>query len=142
MTMAPPASGRNASLAPQGGVPLYVLQVQGQEEEHRYHRAELQQRRHVGRANTGQQPAEQQEAGERQRVAGGHPLQVLLAEAQGALDGRQRDIDDRGVEHDEKLRAAEQQQNQQAAAGQPRAGGRRARDGSGDRSHRLPPSDA
>jgi hypothetical protein len=33
-----------------------------------------------------------------------------------ALDGWQRDVDDRGVEHDEELRAAQQQQNQQVAA--------------------------
>jgi hypothetical protein len=35
---------------------------------------------------------------------------------QRALDGRQRDVDDRGAEHDEELRVTQQQQDQQVAA--------------------------
>jgi hypothetical protein len=46
---------------PQGGVSLHFLQVQGQEEEHWDHGAELQQRRDVGRGDTGQPEGAQRE---------------------------------------------------------------------------------
>jgi hypothetical protein len=39
---------------------------------------------------------------------------------QRALDRRQRDVDYRGVEHGEELRTAQQQQDQQPAAGRQR----------------------
>ena len=51
----------------------------------------------------GHAPAEQQHAAEQDRVGGHHPLQALLAEVQVGLDRRQRDVDDRHVEHDHEL---------------------------------------
>ena len=52
----------------------------------------------VGRA-----PAEQQEPSEEQRVGVEHPRQVLLGEADVALDARQRDVHDARVEHHHEL---------------------------------------
>ena len=52
----------------------------------------------VGRA-----PAEQQEAAEGEHVGVHDPLEVLLREVERGADGGQRDVDDRGVEHDDEL---------------------------------------
>jgi hypothetical protein len=43
------------------------------------------------------------------------PLQALLAEAEVALDRRQGDVQDRGVEHVHELDEAEQEQDRDAA---------------------------
>ena len=48
-------------------------------------------------------PGEQQEAGERDQVGVDHPGEAGLGEVQVALDRRQRDVDDRRVEHDHQL---------------------------------------
>ena len=64
----------------------------------------------VGRA-----PAEQEEAAVREPVRGDHPLQVPLREVQIVLDRRQRDIDDRDVEHHDEDRGADQDQRFPAA---------------------------
>ena len=52
-------------------------------------------------------PAEQQEAAERQRVAGDDPLEAVLGEVEVLLDRRQRDVHDRDVEHHHQVRDAE-----------------------------------
>ena len=51
-------------------------------------------------------PAEQQEAGERDRVGVDDPLQVDDREAEVIADRRQRDVHDRHVEDDHELREA------------------------------------
>jgi hypothetical protein len=51
--------------------------------------------------------AEQQEATERERIPGHHPLPVIGREPQVALGGRQRDIHDRGVQNDHQLGEAQ-----------------------------------
>ena len=56
----------------------------------------------------GHAPAEQQEAAEDERVGVDDPGQVLLGEVEVAADRRQRDVDDRGVEHDDELGRREQ----------------------------------
>jgi len=76
-------------------------------------------------------PAEQQQAAERQRVGGHHPLPVGGGEAQVPLRGRQRDVHDRGVQHHHELGQADGAQDQPPAgirAG-PRPGGRARWDG-------------
>jgi hypothetical protein len=60
----------------------------------------------------GQAPAEQQEAAERERVGVDHPGEVCLGEVQRAADRRQRDVDDRRVDHEHELRHREQQQRE------------------------------
>ena len=60
---------------------------------------------HVGGA-----AAEQQEAGERDRVGVDDPLQVLLGEAQRVADRRERDVHHGHVEDHHELRQATQQQ--------------------------------
>ena len=55
--------------------------------------------------------AEQQEAGEGDRVGVDDPLQVDLGEAEAVADRRQRDVDDGDVENDHELRQARQQQS-------------------------------
>ena len=62
-----------------------------------------------------QPPAEQQQAAERQRVGGHHPLPVHGGEAQGPLRGRQRDVHDRGVQHDHELGEGDGAQDQPPA---------------------------
>ena len=64
----------------------------------------------------GHAPAQQQEAAEGQHVGVDDPGQVLLGEVEVLADRRQRDVDDRRVEHDDELGAAEQRQRQPAAA--------------------------
>ena len=59
----------------------------------------------------GDPPAEQEQAAERQRVGGHHPLAVVNREVQGALCGRQRDVHDGRVEHDHQLGDADDQQD-------------------------------
>ena len=59
-------------------------------------------------------PAEQQEAAEGEHVGVDDPGQVLLGEVERSADRRQRDVDDRGVEDDDELRRAEQDQGQPA----------------------------
>jgi hypothetical protein len=65
----------------------------------------------VGRA-----AAEKQEAAVGEDVAVDDPLQALLAEVEVALDRRQGDVQDRGVQHVHELDEAEQQQNRDAAS--------------------------
>jgi hypothetical protein len=48
----------------------------------------------------GELPARQHQRGERERVAGDDPLQLRQADAEVALDRRERDVHDRVVEHD------------------------------------------
>src|SRR5439155_26984924 len=52
-------------------------------------------------------PAEQEEAGEDERVRVDHPLQAGLGEAERGLDVRQGDVHDRRVEDDHELRKAD-----------------------------------
>ena len=59
----------------------------------------------VGRA-----PSEQQEAAERDRVRDQHPLQRGVGHVQRVLDRRQRDGDDRAVEHRHEERCADDRQ--------------------------------
>ena len=59
--------------------------------------------------------AEQQEAAEHERVRVDDPLQAALGEAEVALDRRQRDVHDRGVEHDHELRDREHRERLPAA---------------------------
>ena len=56
--------------------------------------------------------AEQQQRAERQRVGGDHPLAVVVGEAEVALRGRQRDVDDGHVEHDHQLGDPDHHQDQ------------------------------
>ena len=58
--------------------------------------------------------AEQQEAAEGEHVGVDDPGQVLLGEVEGRADRRQRDVDDRGVEDDDELRRAEEDQGEPA----------------------------
>src|SRR4051794_30638581 len=60
----------------------------------------------------GHAAAEQQEAAEYEGVRVDDPGQVLLGEVEIAADGRQRDVDDRGVEHDDELRRREQDERE------------------------------
>ena len=64
----------------------------------------------VGRAAT-----EQKESAEGQRIAACDPLQVRGREVERALDRRQRDVDDRDVDHEHELRRAEQSERDPAA---------------------------
>ena len=64
----------------------------------------------VGRA-----AAQEQEAGEGQRVGIDHPLEVDLREVQVVTDRRQGDVDDRDVEDDHELPEADQEQRGPAA---------------------------
>ena len=59
--------------------------------------------------------AEQQEAAEGQGVGVDDPLQVGLGEVQRGLDRGQRDVHDRGVEHDHELGGAQQDQSAPAS---------------------------
>jgi hypothetical protein len=59
----------------------------------------------------GHATAEQQEAAEHQAVGDDDPLEGALAQAEIALDRRQRNIHDRDVEHDDELRRAGQREN-------------------------------
>src|ERR1700744_1242963 len=61
-----------------------------------------------------QPAAEQQQAAERQRVRGDHPLPVYLGEVQGLLDRRQRDVHHRKVQDHHQLRQADHAQDQPA----------------------------
>jgi len=65
----------------------------------------------------GEPSAEQQEPAVGDDVAAEHPLQVLHGEVQVAGDGRQRDVDDRGVEEVEEGDRAEEGEYQLAPAG-------------------------
>ncbi len=58
--------------------------------------------------------AEQQEAAEGEHVGVDDPGQVLLGEVERFADRGQRHVDDRGVEDDDELRRAEQDQGQPA----------------------------
>jgi len=57
-------------------------------------------------------PAEQQQRAERQRVPGDDPLQVRRGHAELALDRRERDVDDRKVQLEQKLSCRHQEQRQ------------------------------
>src|SRR5207244_5829697 len=60
-------------------------------------------------------PAEQQEAAERDRVCGDDPLKIFLRDVERGLDRRQRDVDDRDVEHGHEHRDADEREGQPAA---------------------------
>ena len=60
----------------------------------------------------GEAAAEQQEAAEGERVGVDDPREVVLGEVQGAADRGQRDVDDRGVDHDDELRHREQRERE------------------------------
>ena len=60
----------------------------------------------------GDPAAEQQQAAERERVGGDHPLAVVVGEAEVALGGGQRDVDDRHVEDDHQLGDPDHRQDQ------------------------------
>jgi hypothetical protein len=62
----------------------------------------------------GEPPAEQEGAAEHDRVGGDHPLQVLLGEAEIALDRGQGDVNDRDVENDHELRSDDQRERHPA----------------------------
>ena len=55
--------------------------------------------------------AEQQQAAERQRVGGDHPLPVRVGEAERVLRGGERDVDDGVVEDDHQLRDAQDRED-------------------------------
>ena len=59
---------------------------------------------------------EQQEAGECDEEGVDDPGEVSLAEVQVALDGGQRDVHDRRVEHDHQLGEADDREREPAAA--------------------------
>ena len=65
----------------------------------------------------GEPAAEQQEAAERKRVGIHDPREVGACEVQVRADRRQRDVDDRGVDHDHELRHRQQQQSEVLGAG-------------------------
>ena len=65
----------------------------------------------------GHPAAQQQEAAEGQRVGVHDPREVRAREVQRPPDRRQRDVDDRGVDHDHELRHREQQQGEVLRAG-------------------------
>jgi hypothetical protein len=58
--------------------------------------------------------AEQQQAAERQRVGGDDPLPLRVGDVQRALRGRQRDVDDRGVERHHQLGQRDERERQPA----------------------------
>ncbi len=72
-------------------------------------------------------PAEQQQAAECQRVGGHHPLPVHGREPQRSLRGRQRDVDDRGIEHHHQLGDADDAEDHPPAGVGLRRRGRPAR---------------
>jgi hypothetical protein len=59
-------------------------------------------------------PAEQQEPTERQRVRGHDPLHVLWLDAEIGLRARDREVHDRGIEHDHQLRDGDDEQRLEA----------------------------
>jgi hypothetical protein len=63
----------------------------------------------------GDPPAEQEEPAEGEGVGGDHPLPVGVADVQLRLRGGQGDVDDRRVEHDEKLGDRDDGQGEPAA---------------------------
>ena len=65
----------------------------------------------------GEPAAEQQEAAEGERVGVDDPGQVVAGEVQLRADRRQRDVDDRGVDHDHELRHRQQHQREVLGAG-------------------------
>jgi len=52
-------------------------------------------------------PTEQQESAKRERVPADHPFQGTRREAEGLLDGRERYVHDRHVQHNHQVRDAE-----------------------------------
>ena len=70
----------------------------------------------------GHAASEEQEAAEGQGVAARHPLQVRGREVQGTLDRRQRNVDDRDVDHQHELRGAEEAERDPAAGVRRRGG--------------------
>ena len=63
-----------------------------------------------------QPAAEQQEAAEREQVRVDDPRERRLGEAEILADRRQRDVDDRDVEHDHQVAQAEDEQREPARA--------------------------
>jgi hypothetical protein len=59
----------------------------------------------------GESASEQQEPAEDQRVGVQYPQEVLLREAEVALDGRQRDVHHRRIQHDHEPRDRDERQN-------------------------------
>ena len=70
------------------------------------------QERHLPPEQVTELAAQQQQAAERQRVRGDHPLPVHDGEAQRLLRRRQRDVHDRGIENDHELREGDHAQDQ------------------------------
>ena len=70
---------------------------------------------------------QQQQAAEREDVGVDHPGDAGRAEPEVGLDGGQRHVDDRGVEHDDELGGDQQPQGDRAAAATEEAGQRSAR---------------
>ena len=91
------------------------------------------QERHLAAEQVGQPAAEQQQAAERQRVGGDHPLPVRGGEAQRPLRRRQRDVHHRDVQHHHELRQADDAQDQPPAGVESCAGPGGAQDGGGGR---------
>jgi hypothetical protein len=72
---------------------------------------------HAAPADQVADPAgEQQQAAERDQVGVHHPGQAGVGEAQVMLDGRQRDVHDRGVEHDHEHARTERVEREPARA--------------------------
>ena len=84
-------------------------------------------------------PAEQEQAGERERIGAHHPLQPSRREAEILLDRGESDGHDRRVEDDHEERAAEQGERPPAARIES-GRGREARDRRGRFHHRPPKS--
>ena len=76
------------------------------------------QEHHLAADHVGQLAAQQQQAAERQRVRGDHPLPVRQREVQRPLRRGQRDVHDRRVQHDHQLRQADHTQDQPAPSAQ------------------------
>jgi hypothetical protein len=67
-------------------------------------------------AEVGQPSAEQEQPAERERVPVGHPRHLPTSEPEVRPDGRQGDVHDRQVEHDDELHRADQCEDPALAA--------------------------
>src|SRR6266542_1745181 len=81
----------------------------------------------------GESAAEQQEPAEGERVGGDRPLAPWVGDMQGALSGRQGDVDDRGVKRDHQLGEGDEHQGEPAAGTRSCRGVRRPRTDGGGR---------
>ena len=82
------------------------------------------QERDLAAQQVGQPAAEQQQAAERQRVGGDHPLPVHGSEVQRPLRGRQRDVHHRQIQHHHELCQADHAQDEPPPPVPGAAGGR------------------